>query len=309
MSKKNKKQNQIISAIIGVIVLLSLAIFGASEDTLKAVSDITGINIENIITQENTNQDIIANGGDLKVYFIDVGQADSILVMNDNQSMLIDAGNNEDGEDVVNFIKDKGISKLDYVIGTHPHEDHIGGLDDVINNFDIEKIYMPKIETTTKTFEDVLDAVSEKNMKITSPEEGDVFQVGTATCEIMTESILEKNSLNLSSIVIRMTFGNNSFLFMGDAETENEKTRNWPKTQVLKVGHHGSNTSSSKDFLEQVSPEYAIVMVGKDNSYNLPKDEILERIRNIGAQIYRTDENGTIEIIASGNEINVNKEK
>lgn len=309
MSKKNKKQNQIISAIIGVIVLLSLAIFGASEDTLKAVSDITGINIENIITQENTNQDIIANGGDLKVYFIDVGQADSILVMNDNQSMLIDAGNNEDGEDVVNFIKDKGISKLDYVIGTHPHEDHIGGLDNVIDNFEIEKIYMPKIETTTKTFEDVLDSVSEKNMKISSPKKGDIFEVGTATCEIMTDSILEKDNLNLSSIIIRMTFGNNSFLFMGDSETENENTRNWPKTQVLKVGHHGSKTSSSKKFIEQVSPEYAIVMVGKDNTYNLPKNEILERIKKVGAQIYRTDENGTIEIIANGNELTINKEK
>lgn len=221
--------------------------------------------------------------------------------------MLIDAGNNEDGPDVVNFIKEKGISKLNYVIGTHPHEDHIGGLDDVINSdIEIENILMPKIQTNTKTFEDVLDAISNKALKVTAPKKEDKFNIGDANCEVMTDSILDEKNLNLSSVTIRLTFGNNSFLFMGDAETKNESTREWPNTDVLKVGHHGSDTSSSQKFIEQINPKYAVIMVGKDNFYGLPKDKILERLKKVGVQIYRTDENGTIEMVSNGNEISVN---
>ena len=221
--------------------------------------------------------------------------------------MLIDAGNNENGNDVVKFIKEKGISKINYLVGTHPHADHIGGLDDVINSdLEIENIFMPKIQTNTKTFEDVLDALKNKNLKVTAPKKGDIFKIGDANCEVMTDSILEKENLNLSSIVIRLKFGDNSFLFMGDAESENEKTISWPKVDVLKVGHHGSNTSSSQDFLNQVKPEYAIIMAGKDNSYGLPKQKILDRLAKIGAKIFRTDELGTITVISDGKTIEVN---
>lgn len=222
--------------------------------------------------------------------------------------MLIDAGNNEDGEDVVKFIKEKGINKLNYVVGTHPHEDHIGGLDDVINSdIEIENILMSKIQTNTKTFEDVLDAISNKGLKITEPKKGDTFQIGEASCEIMTDSIINEKNLNLSSITIRLQFGNNSMLLMGDSEVENEKTRTWPKTDVLKVGHHGSLTSSSEEFLNEVQPQYAIIMVGKNNSYKLPKQEILERLNKRNIKIHRTDEEGTIELIMNGNEIKIIK--
>ena len=131
--------------------------------------------------------------------------------------MLIDAGNNENGTDVVNFIKEKGISKINYLIGTHPHADHIGGLDDVINSdLEIENIYMPKIQTNTKTFEDVLDAIKNKGLKVTAPKKGDTFKIGDSNCEIMTDSILDDDNLNLSSIITRLEYGDNSFLFMGD---------------------------------------------------------------------------------------------
>ena len=295
MSKrKSKKNDKQIITIISFIIVLATAILGG-ELFLK-----TDKNSEAVQTSSNVSLD------KLKVDFIDVGQADSILVSNKDETMLIDAGNNENGKDIVDFIKSKGITKINYLIGTHPHADHIGGLDDVINSdLEIANVYMPKIQTNTKTFEDVLDALKNKNLKVTAPSKGDTFKIGDANCEVMTDSILDKDNLNLSSIVIRLQFGENSFLFMGDAETENEKTINWPKTNLLKVGHHGSNTSSSQNFLNQVKPEYAIIMAGKDNSYGLPKQKILDRLNKIGAKILRTDELGTITVISDGKTIEV----
>src|SRR5574344_1912599 len=167
----------------------------------------------------------------IKIYYFDVGQADSILLTSNNESMLIDAGTNEAGDTVVKDIKNLGISKLNYVVGTHPHEDHIGGLDNVINSFDIGTIYMPKIQTNTKTFEDVLDAISNKGLKVTAPDAGTTFKVGNINCEVMecgtgtTEE--QKDNLNLSSIVIRATDRSQSFLFMCDATTKNEEARTW----------------------------------------------------------------------------------
>lgn len=311
MSKRrSKKQNKIIASIIGAVILMVLAFLGVNPGTIEEVAKAIGMN--ELTGNELAKETSVATevSGNLIVDYIDVGQADSILIRNDNHSMLIDAGNNEDGKDVLNFIKEKGITKLDYVIGTHPHEDHIGGLDDVINSdLEIENILMPKISTNTKTYEDVLDAISNKGLTVTAPKKDDIFEIGKAKCTVMTDSILDQDNLNLSSIIIRLEYGENSFLFMGDAEEENEKQINWPKTDVLKVGHHGSNTSSSKNFINQVQPKYSIIMVGKDNSYKLPKQETIDKLKNIGSEIYRTDENGTIEINSNGVDINVNVAK
>ena len=302
LTKKNKK---ILVSIIGVIILGILSLLGLNEDTLNSFLKIE--NETNKTIEETSNIPVTTN---LIVDYIDVGQADSILVRNKEMAMLIDAGNNEDGKDVVNYLKTKGVTKLNYVIGTHPHEDHIGGLDDVINSdIEIENILMPKITTNTKTFEDVLDAIENKGLSIKAPEKGYEFKIGEANCKVMTDSILDKDNLNLSSIVIRLTFGNNSFIFMGDSEKENEETIFWPKTDVLKVGHHGSNTSSSQEFLEQVLPKYAIIMVGEGNSYGLPKEKIIKSLEDLGTTIYRTDKNGTIEMTSDGNEIKIKTEK
>lgn len=296
MSKrKSKKNDKQIVTIISFLIVLATAILGG-ELFLKTDKNSQAVQTSGTVLSDK-----------LEVDFIDVGQADSILIINKDETMLIDAGNNENGNDVVKHIKEKGITKINYLVGTHPHADHIGGLDDVINSdLEIENVYMPKIQTNTKTFEDVLDALKNKNLKVTAPVKGDTFKIGEANCKVMTDSILDTENLNLSSIVVRLEFGENSFLFMGDAETENEKTINWPKTNVLKVGHHGSNTSSSQSFLNQVKPEYAIIMAGKDNSYGLPKQKILDRLNKIGAKIFRTDELGTITVICDGKTIEVN---
>ena len=253
--KKGKRKTKIIGSLIAVIIVVLAGLLGINNEQISKLANEIGLG--NLINSESTeaiNQNNITPvNGELQVYYIDVGQADSILIINKEDAMLIDAGNNEDGEDVVNFIKDKGITKLDYVVGTHPHEDHIGGLDDVINsNIEIENVLMPKIETTTKTFEDVVNAISNKGLTVKAPNKGDTFTLGDSNLEVMTDSILDEDNLNLSSITLRLQYGNNSFLFMGDSEEENEKTITWPKTDVLKVGHHGSSTSSSEEFLNEV---------------------------------------------------------
>lgn len=318
MGRKTKAKSKKIMGIVATIVILILIALGANPETINTISKITGINInlEQDITETSNNnlssketKNNIINGEELIVDYIDVGQADSILLRTKDTAMLIDAGNNGDGEDVVKYIKDKGINELEYLIGTHPHEDHIGGLDNVINEFNIGTIYMPNITTNTKTYEDVLTAIENKGLNINIPKKGDKFNLGKAECEMMTDSILDKNNLNLASIVIKVTFGNNTFLFTGDAEIENEETINWPKVDVLKVGHHGSNTSTSEEFLNQIQPKIAIISVGKDNDYGHPNSETIQKLENIGSKIYRTDENGTIEIISNGNELNISKSK
>lgn len=289
--------------IIAIIIVIALGIKGKEFDwnTVTNQQVNTTSTQDQLETQNISNQTILQNEANLRIYFIDVEQADSILVIDRDKTMLIDAGTNKMGEKVVNFLKGKRITKIDYLIGTHPHEDHIGGLDEVIKNFDIGKIYMPKVQNNTKTFEDVLDAIKEKNLKVTTPKVDDTFALNMANCTIMSarEEGVQDN-LNLSSIVIRMTYGEQSFLFMGDAEKENEQERSWTKTNVLKIGHHGSNTSSSEEFLKQVSPQIAVISVGKDNTYGHPKQDTIDKLKNMGSAIYRTDKNGTILIMSDG---------
>lgn len=305
MARKRKTMmKKMLSAAITLIIIGIAGILGTNQEFVNTIS-----NREEQVNHLNEQKVEFIAQDNLLVDFIDVGQADSILIRNQDQVMLIDAGTNEAGDTVVNYLKELGITKINYLVGTHPHEDHIGGIDDVINNFDIGQIYMPKMETTTKTFEDVLEAIENKNLTVTAPNKGDKIELGQAVGTFMTDPILDKDNLNLSSLVMRLEFGNTSFLFMGDAEKENEETINWPKTDVLKVGHHGSNTSSSKKFLEQIEPEYSIIMVGKDNSYNLPKQETIDSLESIGSEIYRTDENGTIKIISDGNHLEIEKSK
>ena len=290
MTKKNKRK------FIEAIIILIIAFFTIYYE------DFTEKTIEDEVIQNRNTEEVIkiSDGDKLNVYYLDVGQADSILIENNNKYMLIDAGNNEDGEKLVTYFKRLGITKFDIVVGTHAHEDHIGGMDDIINNFEIEDFYMPEVITTTKTFEDVLDALEVKQVAFQTPIIDSELVFENSKIKVLSVSD-EDSDLNDTSIVLRLKYGTTSFLFTGDATEKIENTilNKEIKSDVLKVAHHGSSTSNSLSFLKRVSPTYAVISVGEGNSYNHPHDVILNRLYDLNARVYRTDRDGTV--VASSN--------
>ena len=234
------------------------------------------------------------------MHFIDVGQGDSILAESDGHYMLIDAGENDQAGTVVSYLKAEGVTKLDYVIGTHPHSDHIGGLDKVIDTFPVDKVLLPPVEHTTRTFEDVLDSIASRGLKITKPAPGDSYDLGNASFTILSPVKDYGNDLNNWSVGIRLTYGDNSFVMCGDAENQAEEdivnSGAMLKADVLKAGHHGSSTSTSEAFLDRVSPSVAVIQCGKDNSYGHPHKEAMQNFAAVGAQVLRTDELASIAV-------------
>lgn len=265
--------------------------------TLLSNDEITIEKEENKKTDSN-NTDVV------KVEYIDVGQADAILIENNKKYMLIDAGNNEDGDLLVNYFKDKNITDFEYVVATHPHEDHIGGMDNIIKNFNIKNYYMPDCYTTTKTFEELLDALEEKNLSFETPDIDSEFLLGDALFKVLYTGT-DKRDLNNTSIVLRMTYKDVSFMFTGDATNTTEKKilAKDLQSDVLKVGHHGSQYSTSDEFLDKVNPKYAIISVGTGNVYDHPKDITLNKLK--GIEVHRTDKEGTIRVISDGKNIDI----
>ena len=293
--RRKKKQISLLMALFLVIfgsIFYFLEPSQANPNTPTPTPEIVQANQE------------IQDGEKLQIWFLDVGQADSILIQNGDANMLIDAGNNEDGKKLVSYFQSLGIETFQYVIGTHAHEDHIGGMDDIIDNFDIDTFYMPDAITTTATFESVLDSLEAKNIAFQTPSIDSIFKLGNATIDVLYVGT-DNSDLNNTSIVLKLTYGNTSILFMGDAEKEVETIieKKDISADVLKVGHHGSNTSSSKTFLEKVNPSYAIISVGTGNSYGHPSNTTIQNLENQNIQIYRTDENGTIIMTSDGTDI------
>lgn len=247
----------------------------------------------------------------LKVHFIDVGEADCILIQQGNKAMLIDAGNNSDEAVIKKYLLKQGVNKFDIVVGTHVDEDHIGSLDAVINNFEVDKIYMPKCPTVTKHSEDVKKAAEKKELKFQAPVSEESFKLGEAQCTILAPVSMGYDKLNNYSIVIKLTYKDTSFLFTGDAEAESEREmmrRGFDlSANVLKIAHHGSIRSTSNEFLERVKPQYAVIMTGKGNKYSHPHKTTLKRLKAHGVKVYRTDENGTIVVESDGKNLTFDK--
>ena len=302
----NKKSKYVFNFIVAIIIA-AYALFNTdlTKDIKKSFASISDVvkEVDNGLEKENKK---VSKNEMLSVYFLDVGQADSILIRVGDKNMLIDAGNNEDGTLLVNYFKELGINNFKYVVASHPHEDHIGGMDDIINNFDIDEFYMPNKITTTKTFEDMLDALDNKNMKYNVFSDGYEFTIDDAKFEVISANFID-GDINDSSIILKLIYGNNSFLFTGDATSnvENKILNSDIKSDVLKVGHHGSKYSTSSKFLEEVSPKYAAISVGKNNIYNHPEESTIKKLESKNIKVYRTDILGTIIFTSDGDNINI----
>lgn len=298
------KGKNIFNLIIGIVIILYVFL---GTDFLNNVKEDTKKMQGSIKNEEKVKVDVNKT---LKFYILDVGQADAILINNNDHYMLIDAGNNNDGKKLVDYFNKLGIKTFDYMFLTHPHEDHIGGADDIINNFEIRNFYMTDMIATTKTFEDVLDALDSKNMNYNVPKMDEEISFNDSILKILHTNSSCINNLNDCSIVIKLTYGNNSFLFTGDAssEIENKIIYKDIKSDFLKVGHHGSNYSSSDKFIKKVNPKYAAISVGDNNIYNHPSKMVVDRLKSNGIEVFQTNKNGSIIITSNGEEINISFE-
>ena len=284
--------------LISLFLILSLLLCGCSIEIVLEPAETA---VSTVIQGDHT----------LAVHFIDVGQADCILLECGGDFMLIDGGNRDDGQKVVSYLQSCGVEELEAVICTHAHEDHVGGLPSVLAVYPTAQVYAPTKTYSSKVFDDFLYYVDQQRLEVTIPAPGDTLTLDQAEVTILgpVESYAETND---TSIVVLVEFYNNSFLFTGDmeVEAENDMLDYWGgridwNVDLLKVGHHGSTTSSGYRFVYETDPEYAIVSVGEDNSYGHPHDEIIDRYGDAGVPMFRTDELGTILAVSDGNEITI----
>ena len=286
--------------ILLLSLLLAFCMAGCSEGSSVAISG----------SGDETAGKISQNGSGMEVHFIDVGQGDSTLIKVGGHAMLIDAGDNSEGTAVQSYLDSQNVEKIDYAIGTHPDADHIGGLDVVVYKFDCKKVFMPDVTSDTKTYDDVVQALKSKNQKAQAPKLGKTYSLGDATFTIIAPVKDYGDDTNDWSIGILLQYGKNRFLFTGDAAKQAEDdmidTGEDLSADVYKASHHGSKTGSSDDFLDKVSPAYAVISCGEGNKYGHPSAQTLNNFRSRGIKTFRTDNQGTIVAYSDGSDITWN---
>ncbi|WHY88544.1 ComEC/Rec2 family competence protein [Neobacillus novalis] len=307
-------KKRLFSIVSSILLAISLAACQSTPAPAKtaATTDKTPVKeTSEEVKKEPNDQAVQTNStaaGKMQVYYLDVGQGDSIYIKTPNgDDILIDGGNNDRGDDVVAFLKKYHVDDLEVMIATHPDADHIGGLDTVLQNFDVKSVYMPKVTHTTKTFEDFILAVKNEGLKLKEAKAGVSLELAGVDAEFVGPVTSYGEDLNSSSAVLKMTYDKNTFLFTGDAAVKAEQDMIASGTElqadVLKLGHHGANTSTSEAFLTKVQPKYAIVSAGKNNQYGHPTAETLQKMQAHNIQVFRTDEQGTIIATSDGSTI------
>lgn len=296
---------RVIALLFACLILFSSACTVESGEVLSA----DGVNSS---TEDKTDSAALPPDSEFYVMFIDVGQADSALVMCDGEYMLIDGGNVADSSKIYSVLNAKNVSVLKYVIGTHAHEDHIGGLAGALNACKVENVFCPVNEYGSKAFNNFKKAAEAQGKELTAPDVGAVYTLGSAVFTVLAPCEAYDDANN-TSIVIRLVYGETSFLFAGDAERESEQamleTGAELSSTLLKVGHHGSSSSTSYAFLREVLPEYAVISVGAGNDYGHPHDEIISKLNDAGVTVLRTDELGDIICKSNGKKLSFENAK
>lgn len=317
-SKKVKSNlisfNFLIILLAAMMLLLSGCMPASTKESVPAAASENKNNLKMTAKSSDKKDN---TSGNLVIHYIDVGQGDSIILQQGNSTMLIDAGTNASTNTLLGYLKKTGITRIDYLVLTHPHEDHIGGADAVIKSYDIGTIYMPKQTANTATFRDVVKAMNVKGLKAKVPVPSESFMLGGAQCTILGPVEPKQDDANTFSIVLKVTFGKNKFLFTGDTQSSNEEAMIQKgydlSCDVLKVAHHGSKTSTCQDFLNKIKPKFAVISVGKDNDYHHPHEVTLKKLANMGVKLYRTDQCGNIICTSNGDKISftfdINKSK
>ena len=297
---KGNKRAQLATVIIFGTIALCTVIFEKDY-------------IGEFINNHSSNSTVVE--GTMEVSYLDVGQGDSAYIRVNDFDILIDAGPKSDSDRLLEQLKAKNIDDFEMIIATHPHEDHIGGMADVFQQYDVESFYMPSVTHTTKTFENMVKAVSNEGIKIQTIKEGMKFDLGTgAKIDVYSPIYESYEEFNDYSPIMKLTFGETELIFTGDAEAhaEADVVAKYPdnlKADVLKFGHHGSSTSSTEEFLQSVSPEYGIISCGADNKYGHPHRETLDKISKYNIKSYRTDTQGQITLTSDGKNISIKTEK
>lgn len=284
------------------LILSTFLLIGCSD--LEIITDIQGSN-EGTEEELKTSEEVLSTNdteGKLFVHFIDVGQGDAILLETGNYAAIIDTGDYQ-GDEIVPYLKEQGIDELDLAVITHPHADHIGQLDTLMYNIDVEEVWMNGHQHDTLTFERAIDAILATDSYYDEPRAGDTYELGDALITVLHPAELS-GDLNNDSIVLKVEFGEVSFLFTGDAESAAEfemvNSGYDLSADILKIGHHGSDTSSTASFLDQVNPDVAVYMAGAGNSYGHPHAGALSRIESVGSDIYGTDIHGHVIVTTDG---------
>ena len=310
MSKRRKKKKY--PATLKLLCTVTVLLLGAAGYTFgnDGITPISGTASQSAQGVYQDAQTVLpANAGDLTVHFVDIGQGDCMVLTQDDHAMIIDAGDNDKGTLVQSYLEYLGISELDYAILTHPDADHIGGADVVLYKFDCDRVLMPDHSSDTKTYEDVIRVIDDKQIPVEHPVPGDTYTFGNASFTVLSPSKEYKDNNN-NSIVIRLTYGNTTFLMTGDAEEEAEEdmlSSGLPlSADVLKLGHHGSSSSTSDDFLSAVNPTWAVISCAEGNKYGHPHAETMNKLRAAGISVFRTDEQGTITATTDGTTITWN---
>lgn len=316
-TKRNKKQKKKIFTNTLVAYLILLCVFSFTSPKINETSADSQLLSQESINKKNytkkaenegeTPQEATINKvteNKAEIHFINTGNSDAILIKEGSKAALIDGGDNDDENTVVSYLKKQGVKELEYIFATHPDADHIGGLDAVINSIAVKNVYVSNGDANTKTYVDFINAISNKGLNPSVPLLNSEFKLEKSKFKVL--SVANEKEVNDNSIVLEYINGNDKILFMGDAGREIENNINTEDVDLLKIGHHGSRTSSDPSFIRKTNPEYAVITVGENNRYGHPHEETMDTLKNNNIEVHRNDECGDIIFISTGKGLEVN---